>query len=145
MKLARLQSMIDSKKAYRYRNSAVMFTSYKIDHNEIEIVAVVDGKPQIFLKEDEDKLDLFLNCFSELPTPADQESSLPATVDEPYKGPVIYQESKKQFSDLTKILLDDIEKVRKDPAYVSQAKQISNNINAIVNITKLQLQLLRNG
>lgn len=38
-------------------------------------------------------------------------------------------------------LLDSIEKVKNDPKYVNQAKQIVNITNAVVNTAKLELQV----
>jgi hemerythrin superfamily protein len=55
----------------------------------------------------------------------------------------LYQENKKIFQNMSAILLSDIEKVRTDPGYVNQAKQISNSINTVINLTKLQLQLIK--
>jgi hypothetical protein len=55
----------------------------------------------------------------------------------------LYNENKKTFQNLSAILLADIEKVRTDPGYVNQAKQISNSVNTLLNLTRLQLQLLK--
>lgn len=69
-------------------------------------------------------------------------AKLPAR-NSPHYEPAIYSENKDALANLSKLLLQDIEKVRADPGYVPQAKQICNSVNAIVNITRLQLQLLK--
>lgn len=150
MSLMRLEEMIRSGKTYYYRNQPTVLNSYNINHNEIEILVLLNGKPQKFIKEDEMKLDIFLNCFQEVPVVLDENSETTKTPNVPAvhefgKAPAIYTETKEQFSTLSQMLMDDIIKVRTDPKYVSQAKQVCNNVSAIVNVTKLQLQLLKNG
>jgi hypothetical protein len=50
-----------------------------------------------------------------------------------------------QLTEATSMTAADIERVRNTPEYVTQAKQVCNNISAIVNITRLQLQLVQKG
>ena len=140
MSLLKLQQMIDSGETYYYRNQPTIIKSFDNTHGEIEILVEINGKPQKFIKEDEMKLDLFLCNFSEVSVVDDEskETNLPV-------HPNLYHETKTQFSTLTNMLMSDIEKVRADPKYVPQAKQVCNNVSAIVNITKLQLQLFKKG
>lgn len=44
---------------------------------------------------------------------------------------------------LEDILMESIDKVRQDPSYISQAKQISNAANTLVNITKTKIMIMR--
>lgn len=49
-----------------------------------------------------------------------------------------------QENDLSVILLDTIQKVQKDKAYINQANAICNVVSQMINIKKLELQLARN-
>lgn len=150
MSLLKLQQMASSGKTFYYRNQPAVIKSFDASHpGEIEILVEISGEPQRFVKENEEKISLFLACFKEIPVIEEVEvetinKNLPAANKEKYV-PQIYAESKERFKSLTDKLMEDIDKVRTDPAYVNQAKQVCNNVSAIVNITKLQLELLRNG
>lgn len=137
--------MIESGNLYMYRGKESKIIGHTTMHDEITVDVVIDGERQSFVKESEAKLDLFLDCFKEITVPAttDQAKSLSGTKPNDLKLPLIYTESKAMFKKLNDILLEDIQKVRDKPEYVGQAKQVCNNISAIVNITKLQLQLLQ--
>lgn len=39
------------------------------------------------------------------------------------------------------LLVEDIERVREDPAYVEQAKTSSNNVKRLIDLTKLEMQM----
>ena len=144
----KLQQMIDSGKTYIYRDQHIKLERYDVTHNEIEIFAIVNGIPQQFIKENEIKLAVFLDNFKEVETVEEEETEVEEIQTLPKKKivyePVIYQETKNQFKNLTQMLMDDINKVREKPEYVNQARQVCNNVSAIINITKLQLQLLKN-
>jgi hypothetical protein len=150
MSLLKLQQMANSGKTCYYRNQPAVIKSFDASHpGEIEIIVEINGQPQKFIKENEEKIGLFLACFTEIPVVEEVEvqslkSSLPATNKTQFV-PEIYTNTKDLFSSLSQKLLEDIDKVREKPEYVGQAKQVCNNVSAIVNITKLQLQLLQNG
>lgn len=146
MSLLKLQQMIDSGKTYYYRQKPSVIKSFDTVHDEIEILVEINGNPQKFIKENEEKIGLFLACFTEIPVVEDTEvlqsnKNLPAPKKENFV-PVIYTDTKDTFKSLTDLLMSDIEKVRNDPKYVNQAKQVCNNVSAIVNITKLQMQMI---
>jgi len=44
---------------------------------------------------------------------------------------------------LRNILLDNIDKVQKDKAYIPQATAINNNVNSIINLSKLQMDAIK--
>lgn len=44
---------------------------------------------------------------------------------------------------LRNVLLDNIDKVRADPAYIPQATAINNNVNSIINLSKLQMDAVK--
>ena len=149
MSLIKLQQMIDGGKTYYYREQPAVIKSFDNHGTEIEILVEISGKPQKFIKETEDKISLFLECFKEVPVITDVDIAsegkhLPAQNKTVYI-PEIYTNTKDLFKTLSDKLLEDIYKVREKPEYVGQAKQVCNNVSAIVNITKLQLQLLQNG
>ena len=145
MSLLKLQKMIDDGRTWYYRGQAAVIKSFDASHGEIEILVELDGKPQKFIKESEDKIGLFLETFTIVPV---IEESIPSPVEKNIPAPVnyvpeIYQESKETFKTLSDILLEDIKKVREKPDYVTQAKQVCNNVSALVSITKLQIEMLK--
>lgn len=150
MSLLKLQQMANGGKTYYYRNQPAVIKSFDASHAaEIEILVEINGQPQKFIKENEAKIGLFLACFTEIPVVEEVEvqslkQNLPATNKTMY-APEIYVESKDRFKSLADLLMADIEKVRTDPGYVNQAKQVCNNVSAIVNITKLQMQMILHG
>lgn len=150
MSLLKLQQMANSSKTYYYRGEPAVIKSFDASHpGDIEILVEINGQPQKFIKENEEKIGLFLACFKEVPVVEEVEvesvsKNLPAVSKEKYVSQ-IYIDTKERFKSLNDLLMQDIDKVREDPGYVNQAKQVCNNVSAIVNITKLQLELLRNG
>ena len=44
---------------------------------------------------------------------------------------------------LTELLMDNISKVQQNKDYVLQAQTINNNVNSIINLTKLRLDVMR--
>lgn len=56
---------------------------------------------------------------------------------------VLLAEEKALSMDLISILKDNITKVQTDAGYIKQAQVINNNVNAIVNITKLKLDMIK--
>lgn len=147
MSLLKLQAMIDSGKTYYYRGKPTVFKSFDNSRDEIEIMVEIEGNPQQFIKESEEKLDLFLPLFTEVPVVQNGIDIHGNKLQEQHKhqGPALYAETKDVFSSLTEKLMADIDKVRENPEYINQAKQVCNNVNSIVNITRLQLQLVQKG
>ena len=143
--MIKLQAMID--KTYYYRNQKAVIRSFDSTNGEFELIIEIDGTPTKFLKTTEEKLDLFLSTFTTIQVVEDDEpepTHYPAKVQNtPNEEAQLYHENKKTFHELSAILLADIEKVRTNPGYVNQAKQISNSVNTLLNLTKLQLQLLK--
>jgi tRNA A37 threonylcarbamoyltransferase TsaD len=90
---------------------------------------------------------LFLANFTEVetvnePEQKQRESSVPAIPKNQENE--LFKQTQNTFSELSTMLMDDIKKVREKPEYVSQAKQVCNSVNAMVNMTKLQMQILKN-
>ena len=146
MSLLKLQQMSNSGKTYYYRNQPAVIKSFDASHpGEIEIIVEINGQPQKFIKENEEKISLFLACFEEIPVVTETEemnTQVPATNKPKTEVPLLFLETKSMFAALAQGLINDTEKVRTDPSYIPQAKQVCNNVNAIVNIARLQFQLL---
>ena len=150
MSLLRLQVMRDSGKIYYYHGKPTTIEDFNVKPNgEVHISTKINESPQIFIKENEDKVDIFLNCFKEIPIKEDLQDpedhkagkNLPATGIKS-QGTQLYEESKGRFAELSNMLLEDIRKVRQDPKYVPQAKQVANNVAVLINMTKLQVDFL---
>lgn len=147
MSLMKLQKLIDSGDSLSYRDKVAVIKSFEDKHGQYEITVVLDGKPTIFTKKDENAIGLWLDSFSIAVKIYEEEIEvkpklLPAIKHRP-DVVELYNENKGTLMNMSKMLLEDIERVRSDPKYVPQAKQVCNSINAIVNITKLQVQLLK--
>ena len=152
MSLVKLQNFIDSSEQLVYRDQIAVIRSFENKRGVYEIVVELDHIPTIFKKQNEEVISLWLEnfkpasiaadeCFDLKVNPQVDKPTLPATFS-PRAEPAIYTENKQALINLSQSLLEDIEKVRRDPSYVAQAKQICNSVNTIVNITKLQLSLL---
>lgn len=48
---------------------------------------------------------------------------------------------KSAIEKLSGVLMDNIEKLKTDPTYIAQAKEINNSVNAIVNLAKVEIML----
>lgn len=55
----------------------------------------------------------------------------------------VYQEHSNMAKDLITILRDNITKVQQDKSYIPQAQAVNNNVNSIINVTKLQLDVYK--
>lgn len=158
MSLLKLQQMASSGKTYYYRSQPAVIKSFDASHpGEIEIIVEINGQPQKFIKENEEKIGLFLACFEEIPVVTEAEEigfspAKPVNADKvpdintpktEVSLPLLFKETRNMFSELAQGLIADSEKVRTDPSYIPQAKQVCNNVNAIVNIAKLQFQLIQ--
>lgn len=152
MSLIKLQKLIDSSEQLVYRDQIAVIKSFENKRGTYEIIVELDHVLTVFTKQNEEVISLWLEnfkpacveaheCFDLKVNPQVDKATLPAKFS-PRAEPAIYTENKEALTNLSKALLEDIEKVRRDPAYVAQAKQICNSVNTIVNITKLQLQLL---
>jgi hypothetical protein len=141
MSLLKLQKLIESGETLIYRGKVAVIKSYDLKHGNYEIIVDVDNKPMIFTKQTEEHISLWLVNFTQPEAAGNIEESvvvIPKSKDKP-SLPDVYTENKKQMQSLSQILLEDIQKVRDNPSYVAQAKQVCNSVNAIVNITKLHI------
>jgi hypothetical protein len=148
MSLVRIKELIRSGEKLDYKGQPARILSCEFKYGAFSIEVELNGEPVVFKKLNEKAIGHWLENFKKIngkeadPQPELINTNLPARNNNP-NAPAIYMENKDALVNLSKMLLSDIEKVRQDPKYVPQAKQVCNSINAIVNITKLQLQLLK--
>jgi hypothetical protein len=151
--LKKIHQLIDDQTPLEYRGKKTFLTKINEREGEVSISATVDGKPQTFIKESGEKLDVFLLTFKELPQEQENTESIAQQAPEgrhslparPYSVPQILQKHQSTFDKLSSLLLADIEKVRNDPGYVNQAKQVANTANAMINLAKLELDMSIKG
>lgn len=144
MSLIKLQKLIESGQTMMYRGKTAIVKSYELKHGTYEILVELDKKPTIFSKSTEENISLWMANL--LPITIENEKSVSVdTIQQPsnYVHLDIFTENKKQMTTLSEILLSDIQKVRNDPNYVAQAKQVCNAVNTIVNITKIQILMVK--
>lgn len=58
---------------------------------------------------------------------------------------VVMEQENSLVDKLTNMLLDNITKVQADPKYIPQAQTVNNNVNSIINLTKLKLDVLKHA
>lgn len=145
MNLLRLQTLVESGETLLYRGKPAVIKSFELKHGNYEILVDIDKKPTIFTKQTEEHISLWLANFVSPEAAVEDAMVVPEqkSADRGNHLPAIYTENRQQMQTLSQILLEDINKVRADPKYVAQAKQVSNSVNAIVNITKLQILMLK--
>lgn len=144
MSLIKLQKLIESGETMMYRGKTAIVKSYELKHGTYEILVELDKKPTIFSKASEENISLWLSNLMPV-TVENEEAVSVVTIQQPSDTMHldVFTENKKQMKTLSQILLEDIQKVRDDPKYVAQAKQICNSVNTIVNITKLQILMVK--
>jgi hypothetical protein len=71
------------------------------------------------------------------------ERSIVTTNNQIVQSSAVYEEHAALAKDLIGILKENINKVRTDKNYIPQAQAINNNVNSIINVTKLQLDVYK--
>lgn len=79
------------------------------------------------------EVDAEVKYFIEACLPVDSEPEKAVSVPDPLTGDL--------FVSLSGVLLDNIKKVKEDPAYMKQATVISKQVQTIINLTNLQLNV----
>lgn len=122
-KLDKLKSMLG--KIYLFNDIAYRFIDYKQNAEKIEIET-----DKGILESNIYDLLIFLEGFKE------ENVAL-------IKAQVVHLSSisKNHLEALRDTLLNNIEKVKQDAKYVPQAKEISNSINSIINLAKLEIEM----
>lgn len=102
-----------------------MWTLKSWTFNEDSVTLLSNGKP---IEKKLEALDYFLDMLKPI------ERDEIATIQTDVSMPVL-------MTTLRDMLLDDIQKIRKDRDYCQQAKAVNNNINTIINLARFQLRL----
>lgn len=122
-------------KNFSYANRIHYFLSYTIDEvkEKIKIVTNLDEFERNF-----DSVSEFISYWIET-------NILPATLPFQENNQIaVFMESEKSvMNDLTDILLDNIKKVQDSKEYIPQAQAINNNVNSIINLSKLKLDVVK--
>jgi len=146
-----LNQKIRSGKKYIYHKDVIIIKGFREHSGIFLLTCSKKGNEIIIQKDDIEKVEIFLNSLIEfednLPEietkVLDVQTNLPDRITG--KTSEIFQKNKVAFESLSNILLDDINKVREDPKYVPQAKQVANSAQTIVNLVKLQIEILTKG
>lgn len=123
-------------KTYQYAGKIHYIVDYTIDEQREKVT--LKTNLQTFERPYE-SMDEFLNYWTEA-------TALPATVNgagESNRNNALVESETNLVDDLTQILKENIEKVQKDPGYIKQAQAVNNNVNSIINLTKLKLDVLK--
>jgi hypothetical protein len=124
-KIGELEAM--KEKAFLYKREVYHFQNYRVQGDNITVVT----KEKWFDFGAGDELYNFLKQCKEVSEQNVVAAHAPSDLRNPQNNEAI-----KAIRD---ILLEDINKVRADPKYVNQAKQVNNNINTLLNAAKLEL------
>lgn len=119
-------------------NEIVRFMSYNRDGDEITVAT--DGE---WLKTTYYDLQVFMNKYT--PVPDREETAKDHTVVIAKKDVQVLPDLKSIQMDtithLKEALLDNIKKVREDPKYIPQAKEINATVNTIVNLARVEIDM----
>jgi hypothetical protein len=123
-------------RTFAYSNKQYLVKDYVINQQKNRISLTTDKRT--FEKDLESALE-FLSYFREVEEMP--EDLAPAIAD---RLPVTFKSEEITLVDsLTKVLMDNITKVQDDPKYIPQATSINNNVNSIINLTKLKLDVYK--
>jgi hypothetical protein len=147
--LEQLNNIIRGENKYLYHDKAFEILKFQERSGQYTLECKVNGIHTVITKQDIDKLQIFLDSLVPLPgvsVPAvlDIENSLPERKMNS-KAIDLLERNEEAFRSLSNILFEDIKKVRENPSYVPQAKQVANSAQTIVNLVKLQLDIVSKG
>ena len=140
---ARLREMLN--KTFIYRDKKAIIKKSQQEGSLYLLYVEIDGVASQYEKT-LNELDLFLLNFR--PVPIIEPPKEVAVIKKENKSiikhgaslePEFITKHREIFSKLTDKLLEDIDKVREDPEYIKQAKQVTNLSNAVISIAKLEL------
>jgi hypothetical protein len=120
----RLQSMVG--KTWLYKKKKITILSWKQQGEDITIVTDVEWITKHFTE-----LPLFIELFEHTEDPGNA-STLQ-----------VISEQRHSISSLKDVLMDSIKRVQENKEYIEQAKSINNNVNTLLNMAKLEVQIMR--
>lgn len=125
-KIEELKSMIG--KQYLYNGNEIQILTYQLDGEDVTIITNQPQEKWVTVKVFDLKIKLLE--FKTVDLPAVNES----------KNDQLSVTSNTLIS-LRDTLLSNIEKVKEDPAFIPQAKNISYNVQTIINLAKIELEI----
>lgn len=122
--LQRLKKMIG--KPYMYKGQNIIISNYTVLSDEGKTLIDLQGARPLKIRD----LSQFLNeCL-----PVDSE-------DETVVSTEVVQQTNNLLTTLQQTLLDNIEKVKKDPAYIKQANTVNSSVNSLIGLAKIQISV----
>lgn len=121
----RLQKLLNKEFIYKQENIRIVDFYPEKDKDTFKII-LANKKPITLKESDVDKF-----CKDLLPVEA-PETGVSIQIQQSTNG---------MISTLQQTLMDNIERVKSDPAYVKQANTINSSVNALVGMAKLQIQM----
>jgi hypothetical protein len=118
-------------KTYQYAGKIHHIVDFKVDdrRERIELQTNISTYDRGFGAAEE-----FLSAWVEIISPEQAEEQ---------KAVAVIVAETNLVDDLTAILKDNIRKVQSDAKYIPQAQAINNNVNSIINLTKLKLDIYK--
>lgn len=110
-------------KTWMYKGNQVTVEDYLIVDGQVELI-VHPGNP---IKINRSEIDTEIEKFLPVDTGAG----------------IVLKGDAGRMESLEEILMESIHKVRENPEYINQAKQISNSANTLVNITKTKIMMMK--
>lgn len=136
-----LDTLLEMKgKTFVYGNKPYKILNYSIDDNREKVSIQTDKK---FFERNYDSVEEFLKYFEPIIEPEETETQPEVLVITNQVSTEVFTEKNDLAKDLIGILRENIEKVRKDKNYIPQAQAINNNVNSIINVTKMQLDVYK--
>ncbi len=127
--------------AFEYRGKNIVIS--KVKYVGTSFVVFTNRQTMNFFENEVEPFISELKPFQEkikiAPIQVKKDELKPNKMEENEKNIVPIQEN-----DLSVILLDTIQKVQKDKTYINQANAICNVVSQMINIKKLELQILNN-
>ncbi len=149
----RLSRLIRSTDVYQYRNDEIQFLDFTERDGIFLLYILRNGIDAKIEKDTPIALENFLNqCkkieFHETEEVGQKIANSGVLIPQIKKDeflPELLSENKSTFKSVGQMLMDDIKKVRDNKDYVPQAKQASNSAQALINLVKVQLDIIRHG
>jgi hypothetical protein len=147
-----INEMIHGGKKYLYRDKVIQIKGFEERSGMFCFKCLLNGKETNIDKDDFSKAEIFINTLvpfedinTNVPKIIDPEPDLPAKSTSDRRVEELFRKNEEAFRSVGNMLMEDIKRVREQPSYVAQAKQVANSAQAIVNLVKLQLQIASKG
>lgn len=128
-----LKTMLNKK--YRYGSATFIITDYDFNEKKERLLVYTDRKPEPYDRPMADCME-FLKSLQ----PVDEKKVAiiqPVVV----KGMMLSEGG--LGVTLKDTLLDNIKKIQENPAYIPQAEAITNNVNSLINLAKVEVDFLK--